>query len=511
MQWTLQNRNRSARGADEPRLTPSPLPRCRLALDGDEQIALAASHVERESGVALQLREQLVELLGGSHLGGLAPPRDRRDHVARAHVCAPIVADFLHHHPAPQLQVALLLRGKIDDRETEAIGRLLRRLSPALAAACDAILGQFADSDADLPGHAPAPHFHARSVPGPGAADDTRQLARIRYRFAVELENDVAGFHAGLFRGAAFLDRIDEGTRRPGKTERLGEFLRNFLDHDADSSAADTAGLAQLVLHLHGDVDGDGEGQSHETAGAAVDLRIDSHDFAAHVEQRPAGIPRVDRDVGLNEGNEVLLRQAAAFGADNARGDGAVKAERRADRDDPFADFEPVRIAHPYGGQPGGVDLDQREIGASVRADDASLEFALVGQANGDLIRGVHYVRVGENVAVGTDDEARTERTALEIARALSAGPRRARDEAPEEIVERIVFLEVRNLRRSTAFAYLSGADIDDGGALPFGELGEIGQLASLRDQRRGQPEQQTNEQHSRHRNGPQNRASRKP
>src|SRR2546422_3428018 len=40
-------------------------------------------------------------------------------------------------HAPSELQVALLLRGKIDDRETEAIGCLLRRLSAALAAACD--------------------------------------------------------------------------------------------------------------------------------------------------------------------------------------------------------------------------------------------------------------------------------------------------------------------------------------------------------------------------------------
>src|SRR3989449_8063598 len=118
-------------------------------------------------------------------------------------------------HAPSELQVALLLRGKIDDRETEAIGCLLRRLSPALATACDSILGQFTDSDGDLPGHALAPHFQGRFVPGLGAADDTRQLARGRYRLAVELEDDVACFHTRLFGGAAFLDGIDEGTRGP--------------------------------------------------------------------------------------------------------------------------------------------------------------------------------------------------------------------------------------------------------------------------------------------------------
>src|SRR6267378_2186087 len=259
-----------------------------FASDGYEQIALAAPYVQRQNGVALQLPEELVELLRGFHFGGLASAGHRRDHVARAHIRAAIISDFLDDHATSQLQVALLLRGKIDDRDTEAIGCLLRRLSPALAAACDAVLGQFTDRDGDLPRHALAPHFHGRLVPGLGAADDTRQLARVRYRLAVEPENDAARFHPCLFGGAAFFDGIDKGARGPGETERLGEFLGNLLDYDADSSATDTAELAQLALHLHRDVDRNREGKPHKTAGATVDLRVDSHHFAAHVEQRPA-------------------------------------------------------------------------------------------------------------------------------------------------------------------------------------------------------------------------------
>src|SRR5712691_10550610 len=185
MQRSLQNRNERNAGRMNPPGAKALLPRRRLALDRDEQSALAASHVKRESGVALQLREQLVELLDRSHLGGLALAGERRDHVARAHVGAPIVADVLHDHAAPQLQVTLLLRSEIDDREPEAIGRLLRRLSPALAAACNAVLGQLADGDGDLPRHALAPHFDARLAAGFGVADDPRQLARSRYRLAV--------------------------------------------------------------------------------------------------------------------------------------------------------------------------------------------------------------------------------------------------------------------------------------------------------------------------------------
>src|SRR5260221_13733178 len=202
-----------------------------FALDGHEQIALAAPYVARENGVALQLPEQLVEVVRGSHFSGVASAGHRRDDVARAYVCAAIVADLFDDHAAPQLQVALLLRGKIDDREAKAIGCLLRRLSSALGAACDSILGQFTDGDGDLPGHALAPPFHGRLVPGLVAADDARQFARIRYRLAVELENDVAGFPPGLFGEPAFCYRIEKCSRGPSKTVIHCVIPSNLLDH----------------------------------------------------------------------------------------------------------------------------------------------------------------------------------------------------------------------------------------------------------------------------------------
>src|SRR5258705_13422939 len=116
-------------------------------------MARAAPSVERRGGVALELREQLVEVFRGFHFSGLAPAGDRRDHVARAHVRAAIVPDLFDEHAPTQFQVALLLRGKIDDRETEAVGPLLRRRSPALAPAPAAVLGQITAPGPDRPGH----------------------------------------------------------------------------------------------------------------------------------------------------------------------------------------------------------------------------------------------------------------------------------------------------------------------------------------------------------------------
>ncbi len=59
--------------------------------------------------------------------------------------------------------------------------------------------------------------------------------------------------------------------------------------------------------------------------------------------------------------------------------------------------------------QPLGVDLQQREIGRWVLADDRRLERLLVGELHSDRVgRGaVDHVVVGEDVAAGIDDEAR--------------------------------------------------------------------------------------------------------
>src|SRR2546430_14153857 len=85
---------------------------------------------------------------------------------------AAIVAHLFDDHAASELQVPLLFRSEIDDRETEAIGRLFRRLSAALAAARDPVLGQLPDRDGDLPGRALAPPLDGGLDPRPGGADD---------------------------------------------------------------------------------------------------------------------------------------------------------------------------------------------------------------------------------------------------------------------------------------------------------------------------------------------------
>ena len=57
-------------------------------------------------------------------------------------------------------------------------------------------------------------------------------------------------------------------------------------------------------------------------------------------------------------------------------------------------------IAERHGRQVLRVDLDHRDIGALVGADDLGLELAPVGEPHGHLVGVRHDVRVGEDVTV---------------------------------------------------------------------------------------------------------------
>ena len=81
-----------------------------------------------------------------------------------------------------------------------------------------------------------------------------------------------------------------------------------------------------------------------------------------------------------------------------------------------------------------------------------------------DLVRAVDDMRVGDEVAVARDDEARADRLLVELALGRAA---RARDlaEAAEELVERIVLGELGTAR---ALDLLRDVDADDRRAPAF-------------------------------------------
>ena len=82
------------------------------------------------------------------------------------------------------------------------------------------------------------------------------------------------------------------------------------------------------------------------------------------------------------------------------------------------------------------VDLDQRDVGALVAADDLGRELAAIGELDRHFAGAVDDVRVGDDVAVRAHDEARPQAAHLRLRLHAAAGATRAvgNAEALEEL-----------------------------------------------------------------------------
>ena len=143
-------------------------------------------------------------------------------------------------------------------------------------------------------------------------------------------------------------------------------------------------------------VDRHGEADAGVAAAAVGgDLRVDADDAALGVEQRAAGVAGVDRGVGLDHAGDreaVGRLDVAVERGDDAAGDGALEAERAADGDRRLAGVEVAGVGErerlDAALDLALVDVEQREVGGGIGADDLGVDrLAVLGEADGDLGR----------------------------------------------------------------------------------------------------------------------------
>jgi len=99
----------------------------------------------------------------------------------------------------------------------------------------------------------------------------------------------------------------------------------------------------------------------------------------------------------------------AAEGGDDAHGHRLADAERVADGEHDVADAQAVHLAEGDGGELVGLDLQDREVGFGVAADDVGLVGLAVVERNLDVVGFFDDMEIGQDVAVGADDDAGAE------------------------------------------------------------------------------------------------------
>src|SRR5439155_26776915 len=93
--------------------------------------------------------------------------------------------------------------------------------------------------------------------------------------------------------------------------------------------------------------------------------------------------------------------------AHDAGGHCGLKAVRISDGNDELADTKRGRVTQCRWLENRRIGADDREIGFGIVADETGGEALAVGECDLDLVRAAHDVTVGQDVAVGRENESR--------------------------------------------------------------------------------------------------------
>ena len=149
------------------------------------------------------------------------------------------------------------------------------------------------------------------------------------------------------------------------------------------------------VDHVGRRLGGNGEGDADVAARRAVDGGVDAHHLAVEVEGRAAGVAAVHGRVDLHV---VVGARAdvAALRRDDAGRHGAAETERDCRRRSPSHQRAACFSANFTNGKVSRrLDLQQRDVGALVGADQLGVELVVLVEADLDLAAAVDDVVVG--------------------------------------------------------------------------------------------------------------------
>ncbi|RMT71390.1 hypothetical protein ALP41_00603 [Pseudomonas savastanoi pv. nerii] len=151
------------------------------------------------------------------------------------------------------------------------------------------------------------------------------------------------------------------------------------MNFDAQPATNDLTVLDDRLHDIHCQFGRNSEADALGAAGLGKNRGIDTDQIAAGVYQRTARVTRVDGRIGLNEVFiSVEAQLIAPGGTDDPHGHGLTDPERVADRQCNVADANAVRARDGNRGQVFQIDLEHRQVGFRVIADDPGNGFAAV-------------------------------------------------------------------------------------------------------------------------------------
>ena len=275
---------------------------------------------------------------------------------------------------------------------------------------------------------------------------------QVGYLFTIDGEDAVGGLKAG---------GSDVGIER-GYEDAVG----GVGEFEAEPLFVDDVGGQPAVEEVAGATDGHGEA---DVLGVLIDGDVESDHLAVNVEEGPSGVAGIDGGIGLEDvavEDLAVVAGFAVFGGKNPDGDGVGEAEGIAEDDHGFAEVKVVVGGEGNGGEGvGAVDFNEGEVVDFVAGEYGAFVDGFVGEHDADAGGALDDMEVGEDVAVGMDDDAGAEGV-LD----LIAGGGWGTEEVPEEHVEEIAAEPKAGIGVDPA-DHAFGSDVDHGGHSGFHRL----------------------------------------
>ncbi len=127
--------------------------------------------------------------------------------------------------------------------------------------------------------------------------------------------------------------------------------------------------LHDLVKAGSRHVAGHRKADSLTAAGLGQDEGVDSHHAALRVDQRASAVAGINRRIGLDVGHRIVRLQQARGGTDDAHAHRALKAQWISQREHQLPLTQLARIAQDQHWKAGFFDLDHRQVGFTIHAD----------------------------------------------------------------------------------------------------------------------------------------------
>ena len=182
----------------------------------------------------------------------------------------------------------------------------------------------------------------------------------------------------------------------------------DLLQNHPQPRAFHPAVADQFLRHLFCNVRGDGETQPDVAAGRRQDEVVYPDHLPLNVQERTAGVARVDRSVRLDIALvEVHSDATALLVRNNPDGDGPAEAEGSADGDRPVTDLHLFRVGETKHRKfLFGIDLQQREISRRIDAHHLRRELPSIMRRDPEGILVTHHMKIGQNITVFPDEKS---------------------------------------------------------------------------------------------------------